>query len=77
MLRACLINFKGSWDDHIPLIEFAYNNSYHSCIHMDPYEDLYGRSCRSHVCWFEVGKASFDRDVFSPLYYTESAAHLR
>ena len=37
MLRACLIDFKGSWDDHLPFIEFAYNNSYHSSIHMAPY----------------------------------------
>ena len=32
MLIACVINFNGSWDDHLPLIEFAYNNSYHSSI---------------------------------------------
>ena len=58
MLRACVIGFKGSWDDHLPLIEFSYNNSYHSSIKMTPYEALYGRRCRSHVCWFEVGEAS-------------------
>ncbi|MEN2638788.1 hypothetical protein, partial [Acinetobacter baumannii] len=40
MLRACVIDFKGSWDDHLPLIEFAYNNSCHSCIKMAPYEAL-------------------------------------
>ena len=43
MLRDCVIDFKGSWDDHLPLIEFAYNNIYHSNFHMDPYETLYGR----------------------------------
>ena len=58
MLRACVINFKGSWDDHLSLIEFAYNNNYHSSIHMAPYEALYGRRCRSPVCWFEVGEAA-------------------
>ncbi|WMV09884.1 hypothetical protein MTR67_003269 [Solanum verrucosum] len=54
MLRACVIEFKGNWDDH-PLIEFSYNNSYHSSIQMDPYEALYGRRCRSPIGWFEVG----------------------
>ncbi|WMV24292.1 hypothetical protein MTR67_017677 [Solanum verrucosum] len=58
MLRACMIDFKGSWDDHLPLIEFAYNNSYHSNIQMFPYEALYGRRCRSPVGWFEVGEAA-------------------
>ena len=58
MLRDCVIDFKGSWDDHLPLIEFAHNNSYHSIIQMAPYEALYGRRCRSHVGWFEVGEAT-------------------
>jgi len=49
MLRACVVNFKGSWDDHLPLIEFAYNNSYHSSIAMAPFEALYGRRCISLV----------------------------
>ncbi|WMV24393.1 hypothetical protein MTR67_017778, partial [Solanum verrucosum] len=50
-------DFKESWDDHLPLIEFAYNNSYHSSIQMAPYEALYGRRCRSLIGWFEVGEA--------------------
>ncbi|WMV46414.1 hypothetical protein MTR67_039799 [Solanum verrucosum] len=58
MLRACVIDFKGNWDDHLPLIEFSYNNSYHSSIAMAPFEELYGRRCRSLVGWFEVGKFS-------------------
>ena len=53
-----MINFKGSWDDHLPLIEFGYNNSYHSSIQMGPYEALYGRRCRSPVGWFEVGEVA-------------------
>ena len=56
MLRACVLDFKGNWDDHLPLVEFAYNNSYHSSIGMAPYEALYGRKCRSPVCWEEVGE---------------------
>ncbi|XP_069144351.1 uncharacterized protein [Solanum lycopersicum] len=54
MLKACEIDFKGSWDEHLPLIEFSYNNSYHSNIGMTPFEALYGRRCRSPVGWFEV-----------------------
>ena len=49
MLRACTIDFKGNWDKHLPLVEFAYNNSFHSSISMAPYEALYGRRCRSHI----------------------------
>lgn len=56
MLRASALDFKGSWDDHLPLVEFAYNNSYHSSIGMAPYEALYGRKCRSPLYWDEVGE---------------------
>ncbi|XP_070025917.1 uncharacterized protein [Nicotiana sylvestris] len=57
MLRACVLDFKGSWDDHLPLIEFAYNNNFQASIQMAPYEALYGRKCRSPIGWFEVGEA--------------------
>ena len=56
MLRACAIDFGGSWDDHLHLAKFSYNNSYHSSIKMPPYEALYGRKCRTPVCWGEVGQ---------------------
>ncbi|GKB65770.1 putative reverse transcriptase domain-containing protein [Tanacetum coccineum] len=55
MLRACVIDFGNSWDRHFPLVEFSYNNSYHASIKAAPYEALYGRKCRSPVCWSEVG----------------------
>ncbi|WMV30281.1 hypothetical protein MTR67_023666 [Solanum verrucosum] len=61
MLRACLINFKGNWDDHLPLIEFTYNNNFHSNIQMAHYEALYGHRCRSLVGWFEVGETALTR----------------
>ncbi|KAA0043587.1 DNA/RNA polymerases superfamily protein [Cucumis melo var. makuwa] len=54
MLRACVIQLKGSWDTHLPLMEFAYNNSYQSSIGMAQYEALYSRPCRTPVCWNEV-----------------------
>ena len=56
MLRACMIEFKGSWDTHLSLMEFSYNNSYQSSIGMDPFEALYGWKCRTLVYWDEVGE---------------------
>ena len=56
MLRACVMEFKGSWDTHLALMEFAYNNSYQASIEMAPFEALYGRKCRTPVCWDEVGE---------------------
>ena len=53
MLRACVIDFGARWDQHLSLAEFAYNNSYHSSIHMAPFEALYGRRCRSPIGWFD------------------------
>ena len=53
-LSYCIIDFKGNWDKHLPLVEFGYNNSLHSFISMDPYEAFYGRRCRSPIGWFEV-----------------------
>ena len=58
MLRACVLDYKGSWDEHLSLVEFAYNNSYQASIQMAPYEALYGRPCRSPLCWTEVGESS-------------------
>ncbi|GJR64550.1 putative reverse transcriptase domain-containing protein [Tanacetum coccineum] len=57
MLRACVIDFGNSWDRHLPLVEFSYNNSYHASIKAAPFEALYGRKCRSPVCWSEVGES--------------------
>ncbi|GKE10236.1 putative reverse transcriptase domain-containing protein [Tanacetum coccineum] len=54
MLRACVIDIGNSWDRHLPLVEFSYNNSYHASSKAAPYEALYGRKCRSPICWSEV-----------------------
>jgi len=62
MLRACVLDFSTSWDKKLPLIEFSYNNSYHSTIGMAPYEALYGRKCRSPIHWNEVR----ERKVLGP-----------
>ena len=58
MLRACVLDLKGSWEEHFPLVKFAYNNSYQASIQMAPYEVLYERLCRSPICWTEVGESS-------------------
>nr|GFB89136.1 putative reverse transcriptase domain-containing protein [Tanacetum cinerariifolium] len=57
MLRACAIDFGKGWVNHLPLVEFSYNNSYHASIKAAPFEALYGRKCHSLVCWTEVGEA--------------------
>ncbi|GKE26544.1 putative reverse transcriptase domain-containing protein, partial [Tanacetum coccineum] len=56
MLIACVIDFGGSWDIHLPLVEFSYNNIYHSTVRCAPFEALYGRKCRSPVLWAERGE---------------------
>ncbi|TYK29795.1 pol protein [Cucumis melo var. makuwa] len=56
MLRACALEFPGSWDSHLHLMEFAYNNSFQATIGMAPFEALYKKCCRSSVCWDEVGE---------------------
>ncbi|GKF24472.1 putative reverse transcriptase domain-containing protein, partial [Tanacetum coccineum] len=58
MLRACVIDFGGSWDVHLRLAEFSYNNNYHTSIQCAPFEALYGRKCRSPVLWAEIGEGS-------------------
>nr|GFA88289.1 putative reverse transcriptase domain-containing protein [Tanacetum cinerariifolium] len=57
MLQACVIDFGSSWDKHLPLVEFSYNNSYHASIKAAPFEALYGRKYRSPICWNEVGES--------------------
>ncbi|GJZ75134.1 putative reverse transcriptase domain-containing protein [Tanacetum coccineum] len=54
MLRAYVLDFGGSWDVHLLLVEFSYNNSYHSSVRCVPFEALYGRKCRSPIMWAEV-----------------------
>ena len=58
MLRACVLDHKGSWEENLPLVKFAHNDSYHASIQMAPYEALYGRPCKSPICWTEVRECS-------------------
>nr|GEZ20417.1 putative reverse transcriptase domain-containing protein [Tanacetum cinerariifolium] len=65
MLRACVIDFRGSWDRHFPLAKFSYNNSYHASIKAAPFEALYGQKCRLPVSWSE--KCLSDESLSIPL----------
>lgn len=56
LLKACVLEKAGAWDNHISLIEFTYNNIYHSSIGMEPIEVLYGRRCRTPLCWYGSGE---------------------
>jgi hypothetical protein len=56
LLRSCILDFGGQWEDHLSLVEFTYNNSYQATIGMAPYEALYGRRCCTPLCWEEVGE---------------------
>ena len=57
LLRLYVLDFKGSWDKYLPLVEFSYNSTYQASIVMAPFEALYGRKCHSPICWNEVGEA--------------------
>jgi hypothetical protein len=64
MLRACVLEHKGSWDQSLPWAEFSYNNSYQEILKMAPFEVLYGRRCRTPLNWIEHGeKAIFGPDI--------------
>ena len=56
ILQACVLDLNDGWEEHFPLVEFAYNNSYQTSIQMAPYEALCGRPCRSPICWTKVGE---------------------
>lgn len=73
MFKACLLDFQGSWEDHLPLVEFSYNNSYQASLQMDPFEALYGRSCRSPVCWTEAGEPT----LIGPDLVAKTTEHIK
>jgi len=61
MLRACALEYTSNRDTNLPLVEFTYNNSYHSSIDMAPHEALCARRCRTPVCWDEVGEMKLSK----------------
>ncbi|GJY86400.1 putative reverse transcriptase domain-containing protein [Tanacetum coccineum] len=70
MLRACVLEFEGSWDVHLSLVEFSYNNSYHSSVRCALFEALYGRKCHSPIMWAEVGEETFAGKEERPLEFS-------
>jgi transposase InsO family protein len=54
MLRMYVMDNQTQWEKYLPLVEFAYNNSFHSSIGMPPYEALYGRPCRMPLSWDRI-----------------------
>lgn len=73
MLRSCVLQFGGSWEDHLHLVEFSYNNSYQVSIWMTPFEALYGRCCRTPLAWDDVG----DRVMLGPEMVTDVAEKMK
>jgi len=57
LVRTCVLDHLGSWDEILPLVEFTYNNNYQASIGMTPFEALYGRKCRTPLCWFQDGES--------------------
>jgi hypothetical protein len=62
MLRACVLEHQGSWDQNLPWVEFSYNNSYQESLKITPFEVLYGRRCRTPLNWIEPG----EKVIFGP-----------
>ncbi|KAA3461973.1 taxadiene 5-alpha hydroxylase [Gossypium australe] len=56
MLRCCILEFDGSWEKYLPLIEFAYNNCFQTSIKLASYEALYGCKCRIPLYWTELSE---------------------
>ena len=73
MLRRCVIDYEGSWDRHIPLVESVYNNSFQSSIGTAPYEALYGRKCRTLLCWTKLS----EKKVIGPNLIQETEEKLK
>jgi hypothetical protein len=73
MLRACVLEHQGSWDQNLPWAEFSYNNNYQESLKMTPFEVLYGRQCRTPLNWIEPGK----KVIFGPDIVEEAEATVR
>ena len=73
LLRSCVLGFGGNWEDHLPLVEFTYNNSHQATLGMAPYEALYGQKCRSPLCWSDKS----DVVVLGPQYLQETVEAIK
>ena len=73
MLRACVLELQGKWEDDLPLVEFSNNNSYQFTIKMAPFEALYGRKCRTPLCWSDLDEVL----IISPEIIQETIETIR
>jgi hypothetical protein len=73
MLRACVLEYQGSWDQNLPWAEFSYNNSYQETLKMAPFEVLYGHRCHTPLNWIEQG----EKVIFGPDLVEEAEATVR
>jgi hypothetical protein len=73
MLRACVMQYSGSWDKNLPWAEFSYNNNYQESLKMAPFEALYGQQCRTPLNWIESG----EKAIFGPDIVVEAEAAVR
>jgi hypothetical protein len=73
MLRACVIEYPGSWDKNLSWVEFSYNNIYQESLKMAPFKALYGRQCRTLLNWIEPG----EKAIFGPDIVVEAEATVR
>ncbi|XP_058741178.1 uncharacterized protein LOC131613535 [Vicia villosa] len=73
LLRACVLDQGGAWVSHFPLIVFTYNNSFHANIGMASYEELYGRRCKTLLCWYESSESA----VLEPKIVQETIENIR
>jgi hypothetical protein len=73
MLRACVLEHQGSWDQNLPWTEFSYNNSYQESLKMAPFKVLYRRRCRTTLNWIELG----EKVIFGPYLVKEAEATIR
>jgi hypothetical protein len=73
MLRACVLEYQGCWDQNLPCAEFSYNNSYQETLKMAPFEVLYGHRCHTPLNWIEQG----EKVIFGPDLVEEAEATVR
>jgi hypothetical protein len=73
MLRACVLEHQGNWDQNLPWAEFSYNNSYQESLKMASFEVLYGRRCRTPLNWIELG----EKVIFGPDLIEEAKVTVR
>ena len=73
MLQCCILDLSGNQDDHLSLVEFTYNNSYQTSISMAPYKALYGRPCRTPLCWTGLE----ERVTMSPQIIVDTTKKIR